>query len=135
MPNRSLSMRKLREILRLKHDGGLKPGHIARSCGISPTTLYGYLKRQEADGIGWALPADWDEERLGAVLFPVEEARKRSAAQLPEMAEVRKQLGRKGMTLRLLWWTLRGSQRTVSLTLVRCGTMPSLRRPGKCLRL
>jgi len=103
MPNRRLSMRKLREIVRLKHEMGLKPRQIARSCGISPTTLYGYLKRLEAAGIGWPLPPDWDEEWLEAALFPVEQARKRSAAQLPDMAEVRKQLGRKGVTLRLLW--------------------------------
>ena len=103
MPNRRLSMRKLREILRLKYEMGLRPRQIARSCGLSPTTLYEYLERLEAARVGWPLPSDWDEERLEAAVFPAEQARKGSAAQLPDMAQVRKDLGRKGVTLRLLW--------------------------------
>ena len=39
MPNRRLSMRKIRQILRLKHEAGLSDRQIAASCAAaSPTT-------------------------------------------------------------------------------------------------
>jgi DNA-binding transcriptional regulator LsrR (DeoR family) len=39
MPNQRLSMRKIKEILRLKYQAGLSHRQIARSCGISHTTV------------------------------------------------------------------------------------------------
>ena len=70
MANRRLSMRKLREILRLKHEVGLKPRQIARSCGISPTTLYDYLERLGDRGIAWPLPDDWPTHSPLAISSP-----------------------------------------------------------------
>ena len=63
-------MRKLREILRLKHEVGLKPRQIARSCGISPTTLYDYLERLGDRGIAWPLPDDWPTHSPLAISSP-----------------------------------------------------------------
>jgi len=40
-----LSMRKLREILRLHLELGLSARAIARSCSLSPITVGGYLSR------------------------------------------------------------------------------------------
>jgi DNA-binding CsgD family transcriptional regulator len=39
MPNRRLSVRKIKEILRLKLDCGISEREIARSCGISRSTV------------------------------------------------------------------------------------------------
>ena len=96
-------MRKLREILRLKHEVGLKPRHIARSCGLSPTTLYDYLRRAEQAGIGWPIPAEWDDQRLEETVFGAEDLFSRATRPLPEMAYLHRELRRKGVTRQLLW--------------------------------
>ena len=48
MPTKRLTMRKIREILRLKHDCKLTYRQIAISCGIGRTTVSDYLSRFEA---------------------------------------------------------------------------------------
>ncbi|CAO0823113.1 hypothetical protein DFAR_3480013 [Desulfarculales bacterium] len=39
MPAERLSMRKIKEILRLKHEAGCGNWNIAKSCGIGRTTV------------------------------------------------------------------------------------------------
>ena len=70
MPARRLSMRKLREVLRLRYELKLGYQQIGRSCAIGVGTVHKYLKRAEAAGVTWPLPEDWDEARIGAVVFP-----------------------------------------------------------------
>ena len=43
MPRKAVSMRKLKEILRLKHQAGLTDRQIGRSCSLSHTTVSTYL--------------------------------------------------------------------------------------------
>ena len=63
MPQERLSMRKLKEVLRL-HSLGLKQQQIARSCSIAQSTVHEYLKAAAAAGVNWPLPADWDDRHL-----------------------------------------------------------------------
>ena len=56
MPQKRLSMRKLKEVLRL-HSLGLKQQQIARSCLIAQSTVHQYLKAAAAAGVKWPLPA------------------------------------------------------------------------------
>ncbi len=42
MATRRLSMRKIREVLRLKHEGGLTHEAIARACGVSKGAVSNY---------------------------------------------------------------------------------------------
>ncbi|MDO8577667.1 MAG: hypothetical protein Q7R50_00605 [Dehalococcoidales bacterium] len=39
MPNRRLSMRKIKEVLRLKYDCGISEREISRSCQVSRSTV------------------------------------------------------------------------------------------------
>ncbi|MCD6262701.1 MAG: helix-turn-helix domain-containing protein [Deltaproteobacteria bacterium] len=64
MPTKRLTIRKIREILRLKFDCKLTCGQIATSCGIGRSTVSDYLKRFEATFLGWPLPSDVDDSRL-----------------------------------------------------------------------
>ena len=96
-------MRKLREILRLKHELGLKPRQIARSCGISPTTLYDYLNRIADHDIAWPLPDGWDDRRLELAVFGADDPLRAVSRPLPAMAYIHKELRRKSVTRRLLW--------------------------------
>src|ERR1700722_14707144 len=69
LPTRRLSMRKTKEVLRLKFELGLGLRQIARSCSLGLGTVHDYLQRAKAAGVGWPLPDDWDEEKLESVLF------------------------------------------------------------------
>ena len=70
MPARRLLMRKIREILRLKHERGLSHRAIAQACAIGVGTVSLYLQRTTQQGLGWPLPAELDDAALEARLFP-----------------------------------------------------------------
>ena len=70
MPAKRLSMRKIREVLRLKWAAGMSNRRIAASCGVSRPTVSEYLRRAESAGLGWPLPADMGDVRLERLLFP-----------------------------------------------------------------
>lgn len=69
MPTKRLSMRKLKEVLRLRYELGLGQRQIVRSCSIGQGTGYEYLKRAQAPGVSWPLPESWDDRQLEAALF------------------------------------------------------------------
>lgn len=102
MPNKRLSMRKIREVLRLHFDHGLSANIISRACGIARSTCQGYIKRFKSSGVAWPLPELFEEKDLDAHLFslPPNEERKKP---LPDWRLVHKELSRKGVTLKLLW--------------------------------
>lgn len=102
MPNRRLSMRKIKEILRLKWEVGLAARQIAHSLSISHSTVLDMLRRAERAGFTWPLP-DLDDATLETRLYPgnPDPARKRPE---PDMAYIHRELRRKGVTLQLLWW-------------------------------
>jgi hypothetical protein len=64
MPRKRISMRKIKEVLRLKFEGGLTYDAIGRSCNIGHTTVGEYLKRAQEAGLRWPLPADMDDNLL-----------------------------------------------------------------------
>lgn len=102
MPGDRLSMRKIREILRLKHENGHSHREIAASCKVSPSTVGEYLSRVRAAGLRWPLPPELDEEALERLLFPPPTLHV-GPRSMPDWAEVHTELKRKGMTLALLW--------------------------------
>ena len=69
LPAKRLSMRKLKEVLRLHYELGLGQRQIARRCAIGRGTVYEYLKRAQAADLTWPLPEDWDDRRLEEALF------------------------------------------------------------------
>lgn len=68
MAQKGLSMLKIKELLRLRHELGLLQHEIARSCGISQPTVHRYLQRAAAAGLSWPLPEDCDDRRLKELL-------------------------------------------------------------------
>ena len=61
-------MRKIREILRLHHEGP-KTRAIARSVAASHSTVMDLLRRAKAAGLGWPLPEEADDTVLEATLY------------------------------------------------------------------
>ena len=96
-------MRKIKEVLRLYYESGLKQRVIARSVGTSHTTVGDYLKRATRAGITWPLPEGMDESRLEQLLFPPPPAIPAEQRPVPDWATVHQELKRKGVTLGLLW--------------------------------
>ena len=69
MAQERLTMRKIREILRLKHEAGLSNRAIAGACKISNSTVGEYIHRAKAAGLSWPLP-EIEEGELYRKLFP-----------------------------------------------------------------
>jgi DNA-binding CsgD family transcriptional regulator len=69
LPARRTSMRRTKEILRLRFESGLGLRQIARSLSISVGTVQDYLQRTEAAGIKWPLPEGWGDSQVEAALF------------------------------------------------------------------
>jgi transposase len=72
MPNRRLSMRKIKEILRLKLDCGISEREISRSCSISRSTVADYLRRAAAAKLTWTEASALGETQVEERLFPTE---------------------------------------------------------------
>jgi transposase len=102
MPQERLTMRKIKEILRLKHEAGLSNRAIAGACKISNSTVGEYLRRAEAAGIHWPL-GELREDELYQKLFGEPTPLPEKAKPLPDWEEVRKELRQKGVTLHLIW--------------------------------
>jgi transposase len=96
-----LSMRKIKEVLRLKALGQ-SPKAIAQSLQIGQNTVRRYVHRAEAAELDWPLPPELGDAALEALLFPPPPAAG-TARPAPDWAEVQRELRRKGVTLQLLW--------------------------------
>src|SRR5271165_2164761 len=66
-----MSMRKIKEVLRLRFELRLGQREIARACSISQGAVHNYLKRAAAAGIAWPTPEGWDEQRVEYGTGPV----------------------------------------------------------------
>jgi len=104
-----LPMRKLRELIRLKLQGGQSGRAIARSCGLSPSTVGEYLGRVKVAGLTWPLPATLDDEALERLLFP-DEGQPISNRPEPDWAWVHQELQKRHVTKQLLWQEYREAQ-------------------------
>ena len=62
-------MRKIREVLRLRHECQRSHRQIAASCDISPASVGEYLKRAQAAGLEWGETRELSEEQVEARLF------------------------------------------------------------------
>ena len=58
MPQERLSMRKISEVLRLKHAQKLSNRKIAKCCNVGRATVASYIARAHEVGITWPLPED-----------------------------------------------------------------------------
>ena len=103
MPTERLSMRKIRDVLRLKFESGLSERLIARSLSISNGAVHGYLQRARAAGLSWPFPAGLDDTGLEALLYPPAAALAGETRPTPDFVYIEKEMRRRGVTLSLLW--------------------------------
>lgn len=103
MPAQRLSMRKIREVLRLRYGQGLSKRKTAHSCGVSRPTVDEYLRRAEVAGLAWPLPAELNDGELERRLFPPAPNLTPQERGLPDWPSTNLEMKRKGVTLFLLW--------------------------------
>jgi transposase len=103
MPQERLSMRKIREVLRLRWEQGLSHRQIATSCRIGQTSSREFVRRANDAGLRWPLPEDLTDAELERRLFPPPEAIPSAERPLPDWDYVHRELRKKGVTLLLLW--------------------------------
>ena len=96
MARKTISMRHVKDILRLKHHNQLSVREIARSCGLPVSTVGDYLQRAEAAGLAWPLPEDLPDSELQARLLGGAVAPEAAPGkELPPWSEIHEQLRRK----------------------------------------
>jgi transposase len=103
MPGKRLSMRKIKEVLRLKFELGRSNREIGLSCGIGSSTVSEYLQRTRSAGLSWPIPEEMSETALEQLLFPPPPPQ--GIVRLtPDYAAIHRELqARKHVTLNLLW--------------------------------
>ena len=96
-------MRKIKDILRYRHEAGLSYRGIAQALNIGYGTVVDYLNRAAAAGLGWPIPAELNERDLGRLLFPTQSRTGQRRFAEPDFIQVCQELKRKGVTKQLLW--------------------------------
>jgi len=103
MPAQRLSMRQVREVLRLKWASGLSDRKIAHSLHISRPTVAEYVRRATAAGLAWPLPEPLDDTALERQLFATTSSAPLGKRPAPDWATIHQELKRPHVTLQLLW--------------------------------
>jgi transposase len=96
-------MRQVRDVMRLKATG-VAIREIARRVGAAPSTVRLTIRRLEAAGLSWPLPADMTDSALEQRLFTsagTKVGHRRHAE--PDWPTVHRDLKRKHVTLSIIW--------------------------------
>ena len=101
MPAVRINMRKLKDALRLKFEGGLSHQQIAIALGISKGVVTKYVGLAIAARLDWQAIAAMDEATLERRLLA--SPRPSDTYAQPDYGRIHQELTRKGVTLTLLW--------------------------------
>jgi transposase len=104
MPQERVTMRKIREILRLAWSCGQSRHAIATACGIGKTTVIDTLCRASAANLSWPLPFALDDEGLETLLYPTNPGSSHRKCVPPDWHALNSEfVTHKNLTLMLLW--------------------------------
>jgi transposase len=99
-----LSMKKVREVLRLHHEG-MSYRAISQSTHIGLGSVSHYIQRAKNAGLSWPLPKSLNDEGLRRLLFPKEiGSNELEGNESLNFKKIHEELKRKGVTLLLLWY-------------------------------
>ena len=102
MPAKRISMRKIKEVLRLSWACQQSQRQVARHCSLSRPTVKDYVARAEVAGLSWPLPDELSDDQLERLLFPPPTLPD-DARPVPDWPTVYTELKRKNVTKFLLW--------------------------------
>ena len=102
MPTERLSMRHIREVLRLHQSVGLSQRATATSLGLAQGTISKYINRARRAGLAWPLPPELDDDvLLENRLYPPPSDLPAEQRSQPDWTLVHRELRRPGVTLML----------------------------------
>lgn len=101
MPRPRMALRMIKDVIRLKWEGNLSHEQIACALGVSKGVVSKYVGLAAAAGLDWETARDWDERQIAARILP--RAAANEAVVHPDWGRVHLEMGRKGVTLMLLW--------------------------------
>jgi len=103
MPTQRISMRNLREILRLRLQAGLSLRQIKDSQRVSLGAVQGIVSQATDQGLDWPSIEQLNDTQLARLFYPESDTRASSQFQVPDWVMVHQELKRKGVTKHLLW--------------------------------
>ena len=102
MPTPRITIRQIRQVLRLHLEAGLTYAQVGRALGMPKSTVGKFALLARAAGVDWPAAQRLSDEDLEAKLF--QPAVPRAARHLePDYALIHQELKRPGVTLQLLW--------------------------------
>lgn len=110
MPRARSSMRKIREVLRLKWNLGLSHRQVSRSVRLGSSTVGDYLLRARVAELSWEEVQTLSDEELERRLYASASGGGSRGRAEPDWAQVHQELKRKGVTLSLLWQEYRAGE-------------------------
>ncbi len=103
MTAKRTTMRKIRDVLRLRLSAGLSIREISRSTKISVGGIAKLLAKATALELSWPLPDDLDDNTLANLFYPAADTRTSRRYQMPDWPVIHLELKRPHMTKQLLW--------------------------------
>ena len=101
MPKQGMSLRMIKDVIRLKWHARLSHAQIATALKISKGVVAKYVGLATAASLDWEAVQDWSEQQLSTALQPRSAASQ--AVVVPDWGRVHLDLDRKGVTVMLLW--------------------------------
>jgi len=103
MSTKRTTMRKIRDILRLRLAAGLSIRQIKASTKVSIGAIQKLLAKAEKEGLTWPLPPELDDSQLACLFYPAADTRVSKRHQIPDWPILHQELKRKSVTKQLLW--------------------------------
>src|SRR5262245_21822834 len=103
MPRMRVSMRKIREVLRLTHELRLSVREVSNATGVGKTTVGEFVARAKVIGITWPIPSEISDAELERRLFTPAGFHERARRPTPNWSKVHEELKRRDVTLMMLW--------------------------------
>ena len=119
MPTMRVSMRKIRDVLRLTHELKLSVRQISEATGVGKTAVGEYVSRARVLGITWPVPQEISDAELERRLFAPAGFHDGPTRAAPDWTKVHEELKRRGVTLMILWEEHRADCRLVCTPLSR----------------
>src|SRR5258707_10428896 len=99
MAGTRMSMRKIREVLRLTHELRLTVRQVREATGVGKTAVSEYVSRAKVVGITWPIPPEISDAELERRLFTPAGFHEGSTKRLPDWTKGDEELKRRGGAL------------------------------------
>ena len=100
---KEVSMRKVREILRLSLNQGLAQREVANSCNVSQSSVNKYFQQAQLARLSYEEVCGLDDLQLAKRLGIRTRSENHKVYPIPDFEYIHKEMKKKGVTLQLLW--------------------------------